>query len=288
MCCAEAGMKVTLLDVDAKALARGVEVIKKNYARSVERKSKTQAQVDELLSRITPSTEYGDFKACDIVIEAVFENMKVKKEIFAKFDEVCKPGCILATNTSGLNVDTIASSTKRPEDVIGCHFFSPANVMKLLENVRGAKSSPRTIATAMDFGKKLKKVTCLVGNCPGFVANRVMGKSGATYLLHSGVNYRDIDAASEGYGMKIGPFKMQDLVGLDLFGRERAKAKVADPNKFIVDAMFVAERKGQKNGKGFYNYDAKRKGTPSPEADEIIAKVVTNLGRKPRSLSPDE
>merc|ERR1719188_309295 len=288
MCCAEAGMKVTLLDVDAKALARGVEVIKKNYARSVERKSKTQAQVDDLLSRITPSTEYGDFKDCDIVVEAVFENMKVKKEIFGTFDKVCKPGCILASNTSGLNIDDIASATKRPQDVIGCHFFSPANVMKLLENVKGAKSSPRTIATAMEFGKKCKKVTCLVGNCPGFVANRVMGKSGSHYLLHSGVPLQDIDAASEAYGMKIGPFKMADLVGLDLFGRERAKRGDATPDKSMGDAMFAAGRYGQKNGKGYYDYDEKRNGKPSPEAQEIMAKVLKNLGNSPRSMAPDD
>lgn len=288
MCCAEAGMQVVLLDVSADALKSGMAAIKKNYARSVERKSKSQEQVDTILSKFKLTEDYADFANCDIVVEAVFENMKVKKEIFGKFDQHCKKGCILATNTSGLNIDEIASATKRPEDVIGCHFFSPANVMKLLENVRGSKSSPRTIASAMEFGKRCKKVTCLVGNCPGFVANRVMGKSGATFLLHSGVNYQDIDAASEGFGMKIGPFKMQDLVGLDLFGRERANSKTANPDKFVVDAMYAAERKGQKNGKGYYNYDAKRNGSPSPEAQELISKVVANLGNKPKSMSPDE
>merc|ERR1719210_1415290 len=233
-----------ILDVSQDALDKGMGVIKKNYARSVERKSKTQAQVDGILANITATLDYDTFKACDIVIEAVFENMKIKQEIFAKFDGVCKPGCILASNTSGLNIDKIASATKRPEDVIGCHFFSPANVMRLLENVRGAKSSPRTIATAMAFGVKIKKVTCLVGNCPGFVANRVMGQSGSDVLLHRGASPKDIDAACETFGMKMGPFKMADLVGLDLFGRERVAAKVATPDKFVRDALYAAGRYG--------------------------------------------
>lgn len=288
MCCAEAGMRVTILDIDGKALAKGMETIKKNYARSVERKSKTQAQVDGIMANISSSTEYGAFKDCDIVVEAVFENMKVKQVIFKTLDNVCKPGCVLSSNTSGLNIDKIAEVTKRPEDVIGCHFFSPANVMRLLENVRGSKSSPRTIATAMAFGVKIKKVTCLVGNCPGFVANRVMGQSGADVLLHRGAAPKDVDAACEGFGMKMGPFKMADLVGLDLFGRERVNAKVATPYKNVRDALYAAGRFGQKNSKGFYQYDAKRQLSADPEADAIIAKVWAAQGTKPTSFSPDE
>mmetsp|Transcript_12877 Transcript_12877/g.36659 ORF Transcript_12877/g.36659 Transcript_12877/m.36659 type:complete len:432 (+) Transcript_12877:91-1386(+) len=288
MCCAEAGMRVTILDIEAKALAKGLDTIKKNYARSVERKSKTQAQVDGIMSNISGSTDYNSFKDCDIVVEAVFENMKVKQDIFKTLDGICRPGCILASNTSGLNVDKIAEATKRPQDVIGCHFFSPANVMRLLENVRGAKSSPRTIATAMAFGVKIKKVTCLVGNCPGFVANRVMGQSGADVLLHRGAAPKEIDAACESFGMKMGPFKMADLVGLDLFGRERAQAKTANPEKYVRDAMYAAGRYGQKNGKGFYKYDAKRQLSADPEADAIIAKVWQNTGTAATSFSPDE
>ncbi|CAE7828126.1 ehhadh, partial [Symbiodinium sp. CCMP2456] len=184
MCCAEAGMKVVLLDVDQKNLERGMSVIKRNYARSVERKSKSQEQVDKLLANITAATSYDALSQCDIVVEAVFENMDLKKKIFATLDQVCKPGSVLASNTSYLNIDEIAGATKRPQDVIGCHFFSPANVMRLLENVRGPRTSPDTIATAMAFGSKLKKVTCLVGNCSGFIANRVMGVSGFGFLLH--------------------------------------------------------------------------------------------------------
>lgn len=263
-------------------------VIKKNYARSVQRQSKTQAQVDGFLSMITPTLEYSSFSQCDIVVEAVFENMKIKQDIFKKFDEVCKPGCVLASNTSGLNIDEIASATKRPEDVIGCHFFSPANVMRLLENIRGSKSSPRTIATAMEFGVKIKKVTCLVGNCPGFVANRTMGKSGSGLLLHRGTLPWDIDAASEAFGFRVGPFKMQDGVGLDLMARERVRAKIADPSKIVGDALYAAERYGQKNSKGYYKYSTDGKASPDPEVEKIIQTCWKNLGVGPRGLSQEE
>jgi len=290
MCCAEAGMRVVLLDVEQKFLDRGLGVIQKNYQRSLARKSKSQAQVDGYLSAIKGTLNYADFKDCDIVVEAVFENMKIKKEIFAKFDEVCKPGCILASNTSGLNIDEVASATKRPEDVIGCHFFSPANVMRLLENIRGAKSSDRTIATAMAFGVKIKKVTCLVGNCPGFVANRLMGQSGGQALMQSGIPPQEIDTASEGFGFKVGPFRMNDIVGIDLFGRERASSGTANPEKVIVDALYAAERYGQKNGKGYYKYGEGNdpRGSPDPDVQEMIQKVWKNTGVAQRSLSSEE
>lgn len=290
MCCVEAGMRVVLLEIDQKALDRGMGVIKKNYARSVQRKSKTQALVDGLLAAITPVVnDYSQFKGCDIVVEAVFENMKVKQEIFQKFDQHCKPGCILASNTSGLNIDAIAAATKRPEDVIGCHFFSPANVMRLLENIRGAKSSPRTIATAMAFGTKIKKVTCLVGNCPGFVANRLMGVSESTKLLQTGLLPWEIDEAAEGFGFKVGPFRMQDIVGIDLFGRERAKAKKATPDKVVHDALYAAERFGQKNGKGFYNYEGgDMKGAPDPEVEKMVNSIWKNTGVTKRTMNREQ
>jgi len=279
---------VILLDVDKSNLERGVGVIKKNYGRSVARKSKTQEQVDKIMSLITPATEYKSLSGCDMVIEAVYENMDLKKKIFASFDEVCKPGCILASNTSRLNIDEIASATKRPQDVIGCHFFSPANVMKLLENVRGPRTSPRTIATAMEFGKKIKKVTCLVGNCNGFIANRVMGVSRFGELVQDGLMPYQIDAAAEAYGMRIGPGRMNDLVGLDLFGRERAKAGIAQPDKIIFDAMFVANRFGQKNGKGFYKYDEKLNCTRDPDAEAIVQKVWKNNGVSAKNMSEEQ
>jgi len=279
---------VVLLDVDQKNLDRGMAVIKKNYQRSVDRKSKTQAQVDSIVARITPSTSYDSLKDSDIVVEAVFENMDLKKKIFASFDKVCKPGCVLSSNTSRLNIDEIASATQRPGDVVGCHFFSPANVMRLLENVRGPRTNPRTLATAMAFGKKLKKVTCLVGNCNGFIANRVMGVSGWSHLINGGLLPHQIDAAAEAYGMKMGPAAMNDLVGLDLFGRERANSGVADPEMVVTDAMFKAERFGQKNGKGFYKYDEKRRKSRDPEAEGIIRACWKNAGVGPRDLSEEE
>lgn len=288
MCCAEAGMRVTLLDIKQEFLDRGMATIKKNYARSLQRKSKTQAQVDGFLSLITPTTEYSSLSQCDIVVEAVFENMNIKKEVFKNFDAVCKPGCILASNTSFLDIDEIASATKRPEDVIGCHFFSPANVMKLLENIRGSKSSPRTIATAMAFGVKIKKVTCLVGNCNGFVANRTMSVSGSGLLLHRGTMPYDIDATAEGFGFRVGPFKMQDGVGIDLMARERVRAKTANPSKIVPDALFAAERYGQKNGKGYYMYGKDGKASKDPEVEKIIETIWKNLGVSPRSLSQEE
>mmetsp|Transcript_56095 Transcript_56095/g.159093 ORF Transcript_56095/g.159093 Transcript_56095/m.159093 type:complete len:705 (-) Transcript_56095:185-2299(-) len=288
MCCAEAGMEVALLDIDPGNLDRGMSVIKKNYTRSVDRKSKTQAQVDNFLSLISPSTSYDSLSQCDIVVEAVFENMNLKKKIFESFDKVCKPGCILASNTSYLNIDDIAAATSRPQDVIGCHFFSPANVMPLLENVRGSKSSPSTIATAMAFGQKIKKVTCLVGNGAGFIANRVMGVSGFGWLMQNGIMPHLIDGASEAYGMRMGPCRMNDLVGLDLFGRERANSGQAKPDKIVIDAMYVAQRFGQKDGKGFYKYDEKLRYARDPEAEAMIETIWKNTGVSPRTMTEEE
>jgi len=288
MCCAEAGMKVVLLDVDQKNLERGMTVIKKNYLRSVERGSKSQAQVDEILDKISPATTYDALSDCDIVVEAVFENMALKKKIFSQLDEVCKPGCVLASNTSSLNIDEIASATERPQDVIGCHFFSPANVMKLLENVRGPRTGAETMATAMSFGKKLGKVTCLVGNCPGFIANRVMGVSGYTKALAEGVFPHDIDAAAEAYGMRMGPLRMWDLVGIDLFGRERERSGTLDPEKVVFDALYKAQRYGQKTGKGFYQYDEKRRHQRDPDAERLLQEVWKATKVEPKTMTEAE
>lgn len=288
MCCAEAGMKVVLLDVDQKNLERGMTVIKKNYLRSVERGSKSQVQVDEILGKISPAMTYDALSDCDIVVEAVFENMDLKKKIFRQLDEVCKPGCVLASNTSGLNIDEIASATERPQDVIGCHFFSPANVMKLLENVRGPRTGAETMATAMSFGKKLGKVTCLVGNCPGFIANRVMGVSGYTKALAEGVFPHDIDAAAEAYGMRMGPLRMWDLVGIDLFGRERERSGTLDPEKVVFDALYKAQRYGQKSGKGFYQYDEKRRHQRDPDAERLLQEVWKATKVEPKTMTQAE
>jgi 3-hydroxyacyl-CoA dehydrogenase len=280
MCCADVGMTAFIIDVNQDFLDRGINTIKKNYSRSVERKSITQAQMDKRMSLIKPSLNYTDLKDCDIVIEAVFEDMKTKKEIFAKLDSVCKPGCILATNTSGLNIDEIASATKRPQDVVGAHFFSPANVMKLLENVKGKQSSPRTIATVMDFGKRIGKVAILVGNCPGFVGNRMLWDytAEADKLSLEGAPIEKIDhVARNVIGMNQGPFAMNDLVGLDLFWRKRKTEGKADPNTNVADALCEGGRYGQKNGKGYYTYKDGRTPESDPAVHQIINKVAANL-----------
>eukprot|EP00403_Amphidinium_massartii_P008588 CAMPEP_0178412190 /NCGR_PEP_ID=MMETSP0689_2-20121128/21884_1 /TAXON_ID=160604 /ORGANISM="Amphidinium massartii, Strain CS-259" /LENGTH=685 /DNA_ID=CAMNT_0020033423 /DNA_START=106 /DNA_END=2159 /DNA_ORIENTATION=+ len=286
MCCAEAGMKVVLLDIDEKNLARGIEKIKQNYARSVQRKSKSQAKVDKYLSLIRPASEYSALSDVDIVVEAVYENMDLKKKIFTSLDAVCKPGCIMATNTSGLNIDEIAAATKRPADVIGCHFFSPANVMKLLENVRGTQTSETTIATAMALGKKIGKVTCLVGNCHGFVANRVMWQSGFMNLVGSGLLPHEIDDAAEAFGMKMGPASVADLVGLDLMGRERVRMKVASPETVVHDALYAAGRYGQKTNKGYWLWSPSR--SRDPEAEAIIEGVWKNRGVTKKAANAEE
>lgn len=294
MCCVDVGMSVILIDATQEFLDRGMSVIKKNYSRSVERKSITQALMDKRLALIQPSLNYADLKDCDIVVEAVFENMQLKKEIFAKLDAVCKPGCVLATNTSGLNIDEIAASTKRPQDVIGAHFFSPANVMRLLENVKGAASSPRTISTAMDFGKRIGKVAILVGNCPGFVGNRMLGSytSEAEKLALEGAPIEKIDAVARNViGMNQGPFAMNDLVGLDVFWRKRKTEGKSDPNKIVADALCEAGRYGQKNGKGFYQYKDGRTPESDPLTHQIITKVAENLRvsrRSPEKISEQE
>jgi len=289
MCCADVGIPAILIDVSQEFLDRGLSVIKKNYSRSVERKSITQAQMDKRVSLITGSLSYDDLKDVDIVIEAVFEDMKLKKSIFGRLDAVCKAGCILATNTSGLDIDEIASATKRPQDVVGAHFFSPANVMKLLENVKGKHSSPRTISTVMDFGKRIGKVAILVGNCPGFVGNRMLGPytSEANKLSLEGAPIEKIDAVARNViGMNQGPFGMNDLVGLDLFWRKRKSEGTSDANKSVPDALCEAGRYGQKNGKGYYLYKDGRTPESDPVVTDIIANVANNL--KISRRSPDK
>uniref|UniRef100_A0A7S4L0G1 Enoyl-CoA hydratase n=1 Tax=Paramoeba aestuarina TaxID=180227 RepID=A0A7S4L0G1_9EUKA len=259
---------------------------------SVARKKITQHEAEKRFSLITGSVSYDDLHDVDIVVEAVFEDMNIKKKIFAKLDEVCKQGAILASNTSRLSIDEIGSVTKRPEDVIGCHFFSPANVMRLLENVRGEKTSPRTMRAAMDFGKKLKKITILVGNCDGFVANRIMAfyTQEAIAMALEGASIEFVDKCAVKFGFAMGPFSMSDLVGIDLGGRQRETNGTADPSKNIGDLLYKENRYGQKNGKGFYDYilpeGAPKGARPRPAPSEFVSKsiqvIAANLGIKNR------
>ncbi|WP_341705477.1 3-hydroxyacyl-CoA dehydrogenase NAD-binding domain-containing protein [Ferrovibrio sp.] len=290
---ANAGIPVKLLDVSQEALSRGLGVIEKNYATSVARGSMKQEAMDRAMKLITGTQHFEDIGDADIVVEAVFEEMGVKKEVFAKLDKVMKPGAVLATNTSTLDIDEIAASTKRPQDVIGTHFFSPANVMKLLENVRGAKSSPETIATVMAMGKQLKKVSVLAGNCDGFIGNRMLHGylREANFLLEEGALPQQVDRALEEFGLAMGPFRMGDLAGLDVGWRIRkGKAHLRPRDERyspVADRLCELGRFGQKTGAGFYRYEG-RDALPDPVTEEIILASAKEQGIERRAISDEE
>ena len=292
MCFANAGIPVRVHDNDADNLARGIKVIASNYARTVSRGRLSQAAMDERMTLIIPTVNFDDLGDGDVVIEAVYENLDLKKEIFKRLDSIMKPGSLLATNTSGLDVDAIAAVTSRPADVCGMHFFSPANVMRLLEVIRGEKSTPVTLASAMALGKRLGKVSVVAGNCPGFIGNRMIGGYGrqANLMILEGALPSRIDEVIYNFGLAMGPFAMVDMVGLDLGWR--ARKMVGGSNDIITrvpDGLCELGRYGQKNGKGFYRYEpGDRTPLPDPEADEIIRKVAEELGRPQKSFSDDE
>jgi 3-hydroxyacyl-CoA dehydrogenase len=290
---ANAGFDVTMLDVSHEALDKGIGSVRKNYAISVTRGSMPQANVDAALACITGTVRYEDFNDADLVIEAASEKMELKKQIFAQLDSVTPPHCILGTNTSSLNIDMIASATSRPERVIGTHFFSPANVMKLMENVRGKASSAETIATVMALGKHLGKVAVLAGNCDGFIGNRMLqyytGES--EFLLEQGATPEQIDRVAMAYGMAMGPCAMRDLTGIDvgvLVRDERAKA-LPEGERFspILHRLVAAGRYGIKTGRGFYRYDGREK-SPDPETLAIIESVSKEYGITRRAFSDEE
>ena len=289
---ANAGIPVIVLDQDEKNLERGIGVIEKNYQMMVDRGRLSQEMKDGVMSLITPSLNYEDLGDCDIVVEAVYENLELKQEIFKKLDNVVKGDAILASNTSGLDIDAISSVTERPEKVVGTHFFSPANIMRLLEIVRGEKTSIETLATIMKLGKIIKKAAVMSLNAPGFIGNRMLFgyTQQANMLLLEGALPNQVDTALESFGMNMGPFRMMDLVGLDLGWRARKLAKLETPltNK-IADALCEQERFGQKNGKGFYNYsDGSRAPNPAPENEEIYVKVAEDNGFTRRDISDEE
>ena len=289
---ANAGIPVIVLDQDEKNLERGIGVIEKNYQMMVDRGRLSQEMKDGVMSLITPSLNYEDLGDCDIVVEAVYENLELKQEIFKKLDDVVKGDAILASNTSGLDIDAISSVTERPDKVVGTHFFSPANIMRLLEIVRGEKTSKETLATIMKLGKIIKKAAVMSLNAPGFIGNRMLFgyTQQANMLLLEGALPNQVDTALESFGMNMGPFRMMDLVGLDLGWRARKLAKLETPltNK-IADALCEQERFGQKNGKGFYNYsDGSRAPNPAPENEEIYVKVAVENSFTRRDISDEE
>jgi 3-hydroxyacyl-CoA dehydrogenase len=279
------GIPVTLVEMVQENLDRGVGVIRKNYEASAAKGRFTSEQVEAMMGALTPSLSLEALGDCDLVIEAVYESMDVKKEVFGKLDVICKVGAILASNTSYLDIDEIAASTSRPQDVVGMHFFSPANVMKLLEVVRGEQTAVDVLATAMAVGKKIGKVAVVSGVCHGFIGNRMLStrQQPAMQLLLEGATPAQIDKVHTDFGMPMGPFQMSDLAGLDI-GWHRDPSRI----ETIRDALCAAGRFGQKNRKGFYDYDEKRVGTPSPEALAIIEEFRATSNLPKREISDQE
>jgi 3-hydroxyacyl-CoA dehydrogenase len=291
---ANAGIPVLLKDADPPALDRGMGVIRKNYSSSVKRGRFTQQFVDERLQLIKPVLSFDDFGSVDMVVEAVFEGMQLKKEVFSQLDRVCRRGAILASNTSTLSIDEIASATARPEAVIGTHFFSPANVMRLLEIVRGKASSKEVIATCMQLSKKLGKVGVLVGNCRGFVGNRMFGpyRREAQFLVEEGASIEAVDQTLYDFGMAMGPLATGDLAGLDVGWRIRQEfrhlQKPGTRQPFAEDRLCEMGRYGQKTGAGWYKYDENRRAIPDREVVDLLRKWVAEAGIPQRRIGPEE
>jgi 3-hydroxyacyl-CoA dehydrogenase len=281
---ADHGYPVKLMDATPEALDRGMQRIRDNYATSVRRGSLVEAEMQRRLARIEPVAGYDDIKDCDLVIEAVFEEMDVKKPVFAKLDEVMKPGALLFSNTSALDVDQLAAMTKRPQDVAGTHFFSPANVMKLLEVVRGQTSSPETLLSAMQMGRRIGKLSAMAGNTDGFVANRSRApfNTEMVILLEEGCLPEQVDKVMVDFGYPMGPFEVGDLAGLDVGAAGRRRRAAADPNYRklpIADRLVELGRYGQKTGAGWYKYEKDdRTPQPDPEVAAIIRQVAADMG----------
>ncbi|QLC26139.1 3-hydroxyacyl-CoA dehydrogenase [Parasphingopyxis algicola] len=280
-----AGIPVTILEMEQEALDRGTGVMRKNYERTAKRGRMTDEQVEQAMGLLSPTLDYADLADCDLVIEAVFENMDVKKQVFAKLDETVKQGAILASNTSYLNVDEIATATSRPDHVLGLHFFSPANVMKLLEVVRGDKTADDVLATCMKLAKKIGKIAVVAGVCDGFIGNRMLSprQQQANALIMEGANYWEVDEVLLDFGFPMGPFQMSDLAGLDI-GWHRDPTRIES----IRDALCAMDRRGQKTGAGFYDYDEARQRTPSDDVKKVIADFAEKQGVEQREISKEE
>jgi 3-hydroxyacyl-CoA dehydrogenase len=291
---ANAGIPVILKETTQEALDRGVGIIQKNYANSVKKGRFTQAEVDRRLALITPQLTYSGFEDADIIVEAVFENMALKKSVFIEIDAIAKPTCILATNTSTLDIDEIASATRRPEMVVGHHFFSPANVMRLLEVVRGKATSKPVIATSMTLGRKLKKIAVLAGNCPGFIGNRMIHVylREAQFLVEEGASVEEVNNALTDFGMAMGPLAMSDLAGIDVGWRIRQESKHTEKagvrQPLVADKLYELGRYGQKTGRGWSMYDSNRKPSPDPETAALIEKTAREAGIPRRKIERRE
>ena len=283
MCFANAGIPVKLIDTDSEAVSRGIKIVESNYANSVKRGRFTQAKVDAAMSCITSSTEFESLKDADIVIEAVFENMAVKEKVFSQLDQVCKEGAILASNTSYLDIDRLADSTNRAKDVIGSHFFSPANVMKLLEIVRATRTAPDVVQTLLNLSRKIGKVPVVVGLCHGFVGNRMLKGYGrqAQLMLLEGASPQQIDSVMEGWGLAMGPLAVSDLAGLDIGYRSRRDQGLVSgelPEFALPDALVELDRLGQKSGAGYYKYDKETRARQiDPEVEALLKDIAARF-----------
>ncbi|MFL6576357.1 MAG: 3-hydroxyacyl-CoA dehydrogenase NAD-binding domain-containing protein [Povalibacter sp.] len=282
---ANIGIPVTIVETKQDALERGLGVIRKNYERSAKSGRFSMEDVEKRMSLLQGSLDMSALADCDLIIEAVFEDMRVKKEVFTKLDAIAKQGTILATNTSGLDINEIAAVTKRPEFVIGLHFFSPANVMRLLEVVRAKKTSKSVIATAMQLAKKIGKVAALVGVCPGFVGNRILyaRQDQANAMLLEGAMPWEIDQVIYDFGLPMGPFAMADLAGLDI-GWDKEKTS----SSTVREVLCERDRRGQKTGAGFYDYDEQRNAKPSPVTEQIVRDFASRSGQPQRTITSSE
>ena len=280
-----AGIPVTIVEMAQDALDRGTGTMRKNYEATAAKGRMTAEQVEQAMGALTPTLDFAALADCDLIIEAVFETMEIKKDIFGRLDKIAKPGAILASNTSYLNVDEIAAATSRPQDVVGLHFFSPANVMKLLEVVRGARTAPDVLVTAMQIAKRIKKVAVVAGVCHGFIGNRMLmpRQVEATKLLLEGATPEQIDRVHVEFGMPMGPFQMADLAGVDI-GWHRDPTRIEN----IRDALAAEGRWGQKKSAGFYDYDEKRRPSPSPRVQEIIDDFRAKEGVQKRDITDQE
>jgi 3-hydroxyacyl-CoA dehydrogenase len=291
---ANAGLPVTVVETSQEFLDKGLARIKGNYAATVQKGRLTQGDMDKRMALIHGTLNLGQIANADIVVEAVFERMDVKQELFRKLDGIVEDGAILATNTSTLDVDQIAAVTRRPEDVVGTHFFSPANVMRLLEVVRGKKTAKDVLATTLKLGKTLKKVPVVSGVCDGFIGNRMLEKYGqqSLFLIDEGATPQQVDAALERWGMAMGPFRMYDMAGNDIgweIRKRRAKERPDMVYSRIADRICEQGRFGQKTGKGFYRYEpGSRSALPDPAVDDIIRRYREEVGVKPRAISDEE
>jgi 3-hydroxyacyl-CoA dehydrogenase len=287
------GLPVVLLETTPEALDRGLATIRRNYENSAKKGKLSSAQVEQRMALITPTLDFASLANVDLVIEAAFENMGVKQQVFTRLDAVCKPGAILASNTSYLDIDRIASFTQRPQDVLGLHFFSPANVMRLLEVVRGAKTAPDVLATSLALARRLGKVAVVSGVCEGFIGNRLLAfySAAAQGLIHAGALPQQVDGALQAFGLAMGPFRMGDLAGLDISwaNRQRKAAETGKCPVIVADKLCEAGRYGQKTGAGWYRYEpGQREPIPDPVTEQLISEYRAAQGFTSRKVSDAE